>query len=333
MVYDLATTGTTDDNAFKTSVNSLFVDNPASTLDVYGVSVNNLQVGITTLMAQMKSGQVTQTRNVEITRYVLSLMILQKKLLQTDGMHKISQILETAESQKEHFGMEHDNVIATIARAYSENVSVLHPRIMVNGQHGHLNNQRVANKIRALLLAGLRSAILWYQVGGSRWGLIWSRKKYLQGAQALYRPEVPIHTPSAHPMDTKDEAASNVSSINNNAAKEESASDKAKKDAIAAHNESIFLKDEGSLDHPQNRPQSPSQSLPSTEQPQSNDPQSDNIGKDAKALNLTSEADSKTESNSDSKSEQKSESKAAVSEGFKDEIKDPRSKKDNKDAN
>ena len=59
---------------------------------------------------------------------------------------------------------------------------------MVNGHGGHLQNPRVANKIRALLLAGIRATLLWYQVGGSRWGLLWSRKKYLQSAQGLHRP-------------------------------------------------------------------------------------------------------------------------------------------------
>lgn len=188
MVYELATTGKTDEQAYKASLHSLFVENPASTLGVYGDSVNEIQLGIHTLMAQMKSDEAKQTRNIEITRYVLSLMILQKKLKQTDGLQKISNVLETAKAQQQHFGDLHENVIATIARAYSENVSTLQPRIMVNGHHNYLNNQRIANKIRALLLAGLRSAVLWYQVGGSRWGLIWSRKKYLQSAQAFYRP-------------------------------------------------------------------------------------------------------------------------------------------------
>ena len=187
MVYELATTGKTDEHAFEIMVNTLFVENPQNTLDVYGASIDNLQLGIHTLLAQMQSEQVKQTRNIEITRYVLSLMVLQKKIKQTDGLQKISNVLETANAQREHFGPLHENVIATIARAYSENVSTLHPRIMVNGQHSHLNNQRIANKIRALLLAGLRSAVLWYQVGGSRWGLIWSRKKYLQNAQTFYR--------------------------------------------------------------------------------------------------------------------------------------------------
>jgi high frequency lysogenization protein len=44
----------------------------------------------------------------------------------------------------------------------------------------------IANRIRACLLAGVRAARLWRQVGGSRWQLIFSRGRYLNAIdQAL----------------------------------------------------------------------------------------------------------------------------------------------------
>ena len=189
LVYDLATKGKVDDQAFAATVNSLFVDNPETTMDVYG-DVANIQTGVGVLLAQMSSDQAIQNRNIEITRYVLNLMVLAKKLREDSSpLNNIFSTLETAKAQTEQFGEMHENVIATVARAYSENISTMAPRIMVNGQGGYLQNPRIANKIRALLLSGLRAALLWYQVGGSRWGLIWSRKKYLQTAQSLYRPK------------------------------------------------------------------------------------------------------------------------------------------------
>jgi high frequency lysogenization protein len=33
-----------------------------------------------------------------------------------------------------------------------------------------------------LLLAGIRAAVLWQQLGGNRWSLFWSRKKYVATA-------------------------------------------------------------------------------------------------------------------------------------------------------
>lgn len=193
LVHQLASKGQADEQALKISIDSLFINNPTNTLNVYGDAVDNIQTGVETVLAQMNANVAVKERNIEVTRYALSLMILAKKLLQGgDALQKISNVLETAESQREHFGEMHENVVATIARAYSENVSVMTPKIMVNGHHQYLNNQRIANKIRALLLAGIRSALLWYQVGGSRWGLIWSRKKYLQNTKTLHRPKTNV---------------------------------------------------------------------------------------------------------------------------------------------
>lgn len=199
-VFELATTGKTDQTAYQHSINSLFVQNPSNTLDVFGGQVAHIQKGVETLLAQMQAQDTSynnnnQTRNIEITKYVLSLIILEKKLQQQpEVLDKVFRVLESAEHNRDHFGEFHENIIATLARAYGDNVSKVNPRIMVKGQQGHLQNARTANKIRALLLAGLRSAMLWRQVGGSRWGLLWSRKKYLQAAQSLYRPD--SHRPS-----------------------------------------------------------------------------------------------------------------------------------------
>lgn len=188
LVFDLATTGKMDEKAFHTSINTLFAENPSSTLDVYGDDVMNIQLGVRTLLSQMGSSDSEEMRNIEITRYALSLIILERNIIKEEGvLDKIAHTLETAKNQRAHFGEWHENVTASIARAYTDNVSTLNPRIMVKGQHGHLQNPHNANKIRALLLAGIRSALLWRQVGGSRWGLLWSRKKYLRSAQALNR--------------------------------------------------------------------------------------------------------------------------------------------------
>ena len=189
-VYDLATTGKTDETSFEASVNSLFNENPTDTLDVFG-NVDGIQLGTETLLAQMASDKAVSSRNIEITKYVLSLMILEKKISEQEGLlEKVFRVIESAKNNRSHFGDFHENIIATLARAYSENISQVNPRIMVNGAHGHLQNPKIANKIRALLLAGIRASMLWRQVGGSRWGLLWSRKKYLASAQTLVREPV-----------------------------------------------------------------------------------------------------------------------------------------------
>jgi high frequency lysogenization protein len=53
-----------------------------------------------------------------------------------------------------------DEVVACLAETYSETVSTLSPRIMVTGEPNLLNRPEIANRIRALLLAGVRAAVL-----------------------------------------------------------------------------------------------------------------------------------------------------------------------------
>jgi len=56
---------------------------------------------------------------------------------------------------------------------------------MVNGDQEYLSRPDIVNKIRACLLAGIRSAILWKQCGGTRWKFLFYRKKIQAELQKL----------------------------------------------------------------------------------------------------------------------------------------------------
>jgi high frequency lysogenization protein len=58
---------------------------------------------------------------------------------------------------------------------------------MVNGEHVHLTRKENADRIRALLLAGLRAAVLWRQSGGGRLLMLLRYKKLIAEAQRLLR--------------------------------------------------------------------------------------------------------------------------------------------------
>jgi high frequency lysogenization protein len=61
---------------------------------------------------------------------------------------------------------------------------------MVSGESQHLSNPDQANKIRALLLAGMRSAVLWAQLGGSRWQILLWRRRLTQEAERILKEEI-----------------------------------------------------------------------------------------------------------------------------------------------
>ena len=100
-------------------------------------------------------------------------------------LETLSTGIELAHRQSEHFSITHENVIANIADLYSRTISKLGPRIMVNGEQHHLTNTTVSNKIRTVLLSGILCAVLWQQLGGRRWHILFQRNRYIQEAEKL----------------------------------------------------------------------------------------------------------------------------------------------------
>jgi high frequency lysogenization protein len=184
LVQQVARQGRADTADMEICIKSLFEMNPATTEAVYG-EIKGLTTGLNTILDQF--GDATNQRDLELTKYVIALMHLERKLMrQPEMLEKISRGLELAKNQAEHFGSAtHENVIANIGDLYSSTISTLTPKIIVQGEQGHLSNSANAAKVRTLLLAGIRSTVLWYQCGGRRLGLIFSRKKLLNQTKIL----------------------------------------------------------------------------------------------------------------------------------------------------
>jgi len=61
----------------------------------------------------------------------------------------------------------------------------MQPQVIVQGEELHLQKEDIPPKVRTLLLAALRSAVLWQQKGGSRFRLIWERTRMRNAARSL----------------------------------------------------------------------------------------------------------------------------------------------------
>lgn len=100
-------------------------------------------------------------------------------------LSEITAGLALIHSQREFFPIDHENVRSNFADLYKRTVSQMQPRIVVRGSERFLSSPDVAERIRALLLSGVRSSVLWYQVGGSRWDLVFKRQLYLTETEAI----------------------------------------------------------------------------------------------------------------------------------------------------
>ncbi len=184
LVDQIARTGMVDQADFETSIRSLFIESPEETIDVYGTP-RMLDLGLRSLIKHLQGGR--KDTELQVIRYSLGLLQLERKLSKGNNLSKIGEGIEQAQRQVEHFSICHSSVIAKLADIYSEVVSPISPRIIVKGSDGHLQNPENASKIRALLLAGVRAAVLWRQCGGNRWQLLFQRNRYIQGAQLMLK--------------------------------------------------------------------------------------------------------------------------------------------------
>ena len=78
-----------------------------------------------------------------------------------------------------------DALLQALDEIYQETIGQLGKRIQVSGDPAALKQPQVAARIRALLLAAVRFAWLWQQLGGRRWQLIVGRRKALAALDEL----------------------------------------------------------------------------------------------------------------------------------------------------
>jgi high frequency lysogenization protein len=181
LVQQVAKQGHCDSAAFEASIAALVNMNPSSTLDVFGHE-RDLKVGLECL-AQGIDGSTTGS---ELTRYIIGLLALERKLSQRpDADSQLGDRLTQITRQMDHYDLYDPQMINNIAAIYVDVISPIGPKIQVSGNPAMLQQTAVQDKVRALLLSGIRSTVLWHQVGGKRRHLIFSRKKMAEQAKIL----------------------------------------------------------------------------------------------------------------------------------------------------
>jgi len=78
-----------------------------------------------------------------------------------------------------------DEVIGAYSKVYQDFISTMRPQIIVQGEEDFLQRDEVPQRIRSLLLAAVRSAVLWRQKDGSRFKILWQRTRMQNAAAEL----------------------------------------------------------------------------------------------------------------------------------------------------
>lgn len=192
LVQAVAQSGHCDSHALETSLNAVLVTNPSQTLSVFGGQEQNLNVGLTYLA----QGIDTQSSRSDTTRYLISLLSLERKLAtQSASLTTLGERIQMLVRQQAHYDLLDETMLSNFASVYLDVISPLGPRIQVTGSPQVLQQTLNQYKVRALLLSGIRCAVLWRQVGGKRRHLIFGRNSMSQLAQQIlnnmpYNPPV-----------------------------------------------------------------------------------------------------------------------------------------------
>jgi high frequency lysogenization protein len=182
LMRELTQTGKTHPQAFEASMESIFKLNVQTVSAVFG-GLEGVKLGLEKIVHAFDTTQSTDRLQ---SRYLLSLIHLQKKLSRSPAvLAQLIKRLEKTQTQVNYFSLTHPTVIANLADIYLHTMQTFKFRILIIGNPRVLHVKENLAKIQAIMLAGVRAAVLWRQMGGSRLQLLFARAKIKATAEKL----------------------------------------------------------------------------------------------------------------------------------------------------
>lgn len=171
-VRRIAETGQADAAVLATAMDSVFRLDAESPEAVYG-GATALRPGLL-LLRDYFAGQGDDE---QLPKLALSVTQLERKFVAAgDTAERVHEGILAAKPLAERVGSAHPEVYSALGGLYADTVSLLRPKVMVQGNPHYLGQADIVAEIRAVLLSALRSAVLWRQLGGSLWDFALRRR-------------------------------------------------------------------------------------------------------------------------------------------------------------
>lgn len=172
-VRRIAETGEADGRVLGVALDSVFRIEADSTAAVYGGS-EGVRQGLS-ILRDYFSGSA---RDEQLPRLALAVVQLERRFVRDDAMvERVQDGIRRHSALAGQHGSMHPDVLAALGALYSDTLSHLRPRVLVQGNPHYLGQAAVVSEVRAVLLAAIRSAVLWRQLGGSLWDFLLRRKE------------------------------------------------------------------------------------------------------------------------------------------------------------
>jgi high frequency lysogenization protein len=193
LVDCIARKGLADAEDFRVMTDSIFADPSAnhSVANLYG-GIAYLNTGLRLSIKILSGDPLPQTK--ALMAYSASLLSLELRLSRNKDIHrKLVDGMIRIGKQRQYFGdAAHTNIVAAIAELYGETISTIKPRIIVRGKSEYLSQNVNTQRVRTLLMAGLRAAHIWHKHGGGHLSLLIRRKILLHELEQLQKTAIAI---------------------------------------------------------------------------------------------------------------------------------------------
>ena len=183
-VRRIADTGQSDSRIVATAMSSVLRIDAPSVEAVYDGSAA-LAPGLRLLHNQFSG----QNQDKALGKLALAVLQVERRFAATPAcMQAVADgIAPIARQADQHGDAAHPDVLAAVGSLYADTISQLRPRVMVQGNPHYLAQAGVVAEIRALLLAAVRSAMLWRQAGGNYWDFLLFRARLLAAVERALR--------------------------------------------------------------------------------------------------------------------------------------------------
>jgi high frequency lysogenization protein len=175
-VRQIADTGQADAGVVATAIDSVFRIDAESPLAVYG-GASALRPGLLLLRGYFGN----DGKDELLPRLALAVLQLERRFVRDAAMaQRVHEGVLALAPAAVRLGNQHPDVLAALGALYADTISHLRPRVLVQGNPHYLGQAGVVAEIRAMLLAALRSAVLWRQLDGSLWDFLLRRRELVQ---------------------------------------------------------------------------------------------------------------------------------------------------------
>lgn len=182
-VRRIAETGQSDGAVVQTAMDSVFRIDADTPQGVYG-SAADVAPGLRLLRDYFTN----QAKDENLPRLALAVLQLERRFVRdSETANAVAEGISVISEQARDSGSTHPDVLSALGSLYADTISHLRPKVMVQGNPHYLGQPGVVAEIRAILLAAVRSAVLWRQLGGSFWDLLLSRKTMADAANDWLR--------------------------------------------------------------------------------------------------------------------------------------------------